>query len=109
MKKLTRLQHSRVTLFLLIVIASLIGNGAGYWLFKQEHNLPENFAEEALAKLDKLEKMQRDLEYRNARFEQANKENRQLHQALEFHQQLMDKSSAPSAKLNSQGQNLSPK
>jgi hypothetical protein len=109
MKKLTRLQHTRVTLFLLIVIASLIGNGMGYWLLKQENNLPENFAEEALAKLDKLEKMQRDLEYRNAQFEQANKENRQLQQALEFHQQLLDKSSTPSTKLNLQDQNLSPK
>ncbi len=109
MKKLTRFQHTRVTLFLLIVIASLIGNGAGYWLFKQENNLPENFAEEALAKLDKLEKMQRDLEYRNARFEQANKENRQLHQALEFHQQLLDKSNTPGAKPDFQDKNLSPK
>lgn len=98
MKKLTRVQHARVTLFLSVIIASLIGNGAGYWLFKPENNLPGNFADDVLARLDKLEKMQRDQEYRNMQLEQANKEKQQLQRALEFHKQLLEKAVPPNTK-----------
>lgn len=106
MKKLTRIQQLMATLFLLVVLASFIGNVLGYWLFQrnaQADLLAESHAKEnaLLEKLATIEKLQRDTQYHNKAIEQANKENLNLQRALEFHQQLMDKANSvdtPSAK-----------
>ena len=83
-------------LFLLVVLASFIGNALGYWLVHRDTNtelLAESHAKEnaLLEKLATIEKLQRDTQYHNKAIEQANKENLNLQRALEFHQQLMNK------------------
>lgn len=92
MRKLTRAQQNRTWLFLIIFIASLMGNGLGYWLLHQRDKSQEQFFEIALEKLDRLEKAQRDLQYRSAQFEQAMNEKQQLQRALDAHQQFMENS-----------------
>ncbi|PUA28529.1 MAG: hypothetical protein B0W54_19005 [Cellvibrio sp. 79] len=101
MKKLTRIQQFMAALFLLVVLASFIGNALGYWLFYRNSfagQLAESNARETvlLEKLATIEKLQRDTQYHNKTIEHANKENLKLQQALEFHQQLMNKTNSAS-------------
>lgn len=107
MKKIKRLHRTRIIFFLSIVFASLIGNGLGFWLFQKPNALPDDFAQTINSRLESIEKSQRDLHYRNASIEQANKERERLQNALEHHQRMMDKSNAATA--SPLGKNLSPK
>jgi hypothetical protein len=100
MKKRKRLLGITVLFFIAVVFASGIGSALGLWLFRPSAPLSNDFAGSISLRLDNLEKSQRDLLYRHAALEQAAKEKQRLQNALEFHQQMMDKnrfqsSSAP--------------
>lgn len=94
MKKIKRLHRSRIIFFLSLFLASLLGNGLGFWFFQKPNPLPDDFAQTLNSRLESIEKSQRDLHYRNASIEQANKERERLQNALQYHQRMMDKSEA---------------
>jgi len=91
MKKRKRLLRITILFFIAAVFASMIGNALAVWLLKPSEPLPKDFAHSISSRIDNLEKSQRDFLYRHEVLERANKEKQRLRNALEFHQQMMDK------------------
>lgn len=94
MKKLTRIQRANVNLFMLVIIASALGNFIGY-ATTAHFNDPEaeySAREKKLwEKLETLEKLQRDQAYYSKAIEQSHQEKQQLERALEFHQRILER------------------
>lgn len=88
MKRLPAIVRHRVIIFLLVLAAVVIGNLISQIFIPNQQIESTKTEERILAQFSKLEK---DIRYQSTTIEQAQKERDRLQHALEYHQQLMDK------------------
>lgn len=101
MKRLSAVIRTRAILFVLIVIAVVIGNLPSHWLLRnQMANMSAEIHAAEQKLLTKLEKLEKDNQYQRKHIEQAQRERAQLQRSIEYHQGLMDRArtlASPSA------------